>query len=319
MNNFTKIRLIIKEYLKQIVTIIIFFVALICVGKIISLFFKDNAILSKPIINKNNTKSVISSNKNPSAKEYDKTQIITDEFIKSCNSYDFKKAYTYLSSSNKEYFVTYNNFEKYIKKIFNEQKRYELRAYSNIKDIDIYQLRLFSDILATGLTKQKFNYLDLKIATKLDKNEPNGIMFNIGGFIKEDKLNDVFENDDIRIDFKKSKILYKSEIIEAEIQNKTNEIMVLKDFNSKIAEITSQIGTEIRSDLRKTNIIIKPYSKEKIYIEFLKFADDGKKINNIKLNDIRFTNEYKEAKSEEDEMKYNKRYTLDIKIRQNKK
>lgn len=319
MSNFTKIRLMIKEYLKQIVTVIIFFVAFIFIGKIISLFFKDNAILSKPIINKDNRKSVISENKNPSIKEYNKTKIITDEFVKACNSYDFKKAYTYLSSSNKEYFGTYNNFEKYIKKVFNEQKRYELRAYSNIKDIDIYQLRLFSDILATGLTKQKFNYLDLKIATKLDKNEPNNIMFNIGGFIKEDKLNDVFENDDIRMDFKNAKILYKSEIIEVEIQNKTNEIMVLKDFNSKTSEITSQIGSEIRSDLRKTNIIIQPYSKEKIYIEFLKFADDEKKINNIKLNDIRFTNEYIEAKSEEDEIKYNKRYTLDIKIRQNKK
>lgn len=318
MDRFTKIRLVLKSYLKQILTITLVFLAITFAAKLISNIFDGDAAFSKPIINKDNRKSVISTKRNPSTKLHEKTENVVNEFMKACNSYDFQKAYTYISDTNKKYFGTYSNFERYLKKIFNEQKRYELRAYSNVEDIDIYQLRLFSDILATGLTKQKFNYLDLKIATKLDKTQPNGLMFNVEGYIKDEKLKSVFENDDIRMDFIDTKILYKSEIIQAEIQNKTDKVLIIKDFESKIPEITTRIGNEDRAELRKNPIILKPYQKQKVFLEFFKFADDGRKITNIKLNDIRFVDEYTKdinKLNKDGTTKYINRYTLDIKLR----
>lgn len=312
MNFFTKLRLNIKEYGKQVLIIVAVFAGLIFIAKLVSTLFESSPYMAKPIINKNSQKAVVKESKSPNNKTHSKVESIIDKFIKACNEFNFEKAYTYISSTNKEYFGSYKAFENYMKKTFNEQKRYELKAYSKVEDIDIYQLKLFSDFLATGLTKQEFNYLDLKIAAKLDKDEPNGIMLNLEGYIKTEDLKDMLENDDLRIDIKKSKILYKSEILELDIQNKTSEYLILKDGNSERPEITTTVGKEERPDLRKDKIVLSSYEKRKVYIEFFKFADDGKKIKKLDFNDIRFSKEYKQSGEEN---KYTKRYTSKMEVR----
>lgn len=315
MNFFTKLRLNIKEYGKQIGSIIIIFFLLVVVSKFVSTLFESNAAFSKPIINRNPQKSVLKEGKNPSNKTHDKVEKIVSEFMVACNNFDFSKAYSYLSNENKEYFGSYKRFENYMKKTFNEQKRYDLRAYSKVEDIDIYQIKLFSDFLATGMTKQEFNFLDLKLAVKLDPKEPNGIMFNIGGYIKDEKLKDMFENDEFRVDIKNATIMYKSEILDVEIQNKTSDYLILKDFSSKRAEVVTKIGNEERSDLRKEAIILAPFEKKNIYLEFYKFADDERKLTNLIFNDVRFAKEYIQDEEIKDEDKYLKRYTIEMKLR----
>lgn len=323
MKFLTEVRLRVKELGKNILAIAIFVVIVLFVANFISKFFKTDYKPKKRIIHKNEKKSVLNEGKSPSTKAYNKTTKIIYDFVASCNEFKFDKAYIYLSKGSKQYFGSYDNFENYIKRIFNEQKRYNLQAYSKVDDIDVYQLKLFSDFLATGLTKQEYNYLDLKLAVKLDKNEPNGVMLNINGYIKTDKLKDVMENDDLRIDYLKSTVLYKSEIIEAEIHNKTPYYLVVKDFDSAVPEVAIDLDREDRPDIIKSKIVLRPYEKGKFLMQFSKFADDGKTIKNIKLNDIRFKKEYNKnlvqiddkTKFEEDNENIVKKYRLETPIR----
>lgn len=320
---FTKLRLRIKEIGKEVLVIAIIVVIALFAANFISKLFSANFTPKKKLIHKNERKSVLKENSSPTTKTHNKATEVINEFVKCCNEFKFDKAYTYLSRSGKEYFGSYDNFENYIKRIFNEQKRYNLQAYSKVQDIDIYQLKLFSDFLATGLTKQKYNYLDLKLAVKLDRNEPNGVMLNINGFIKTDHLKDVTENDDLRIDYLKSTILYKSEIIEAEIHNKTDKFLVIKDYDSDVQEITTNLNRENRPDIIKAKTVLRPYEKRKVVMQFSKFADDGKTIKNINFNDIRFKKQYnkslvtidKNTKFEKDNENIEKRYRLETPIR----
>ncbi len=293
MNFFTKLRIElgtkIKENIKSISIFILIFLAVFLFNQIYIKSLKHNRIVF------NYKKNLLLSKQNVNNKVHNETEKKVSKFVEYCNKKEFQKAYNLISEDCKKYFGNYDEFLKYITNIFNEQKRYDLRAYSKKGNKYIYQIRYFENILATGLTKSKLNYIDSKLAITENKND---VELSIGGFIESIKTNDIFENDDMRVEVSEIITLYNTEIYEMNIINKTDEYLVVQDGVEK-NELGILLGNEFRNDIRKNKVVLAPFTNKKIYLECKKFADDNREINKIEFNTVRFVKNYQDYTKEE--------------------
>lgn len=286
------------KFIRNNLTKIVLGLVIILVVVNINNLFKFSFSYKLPTPSVDKKTSVITDGKKVSNSEYNKTNELIKEMFAYGNNNEFDKIYEMISDENRKYFGTKEVFLKYIKNIFTEKKRYDLRLYSQKDEYKIYQLKIFGDILATGLTKEKFNYIDTKISTKIDK-KSGKLLLNIGGYIVSEKLDGIFENNDLRIEAKSRDVLYNSEIVFYEITNKKNMTLVIKDFASEISEILAAVGTDHRNDIRRTPIILKPFETKLISSEFTKFADSRRTLSNIKFAAIRFYDNYERYTEEE--------------------
>ena len=88
-----------------------------------------------------------------------------DDFVTYCNNKDYESAYNLLSSGCKsDGYPTIDDFKTYVNLKFPNKKLYAIQDYSNLNGKYIYQVKIFDDILASGLTGTQYSYYDERIA-----------------------------------------------------------------------------------------------------------------------------------------------------------
>lgn len=221
-----------------------------------------------------------------------------EEYVEYCNNGEYEKAYNMISEECKDYaFKTLTEYKDYVQNKFNKEKIYSIQNYSNYNGKYIYSVKLYDDILATGLTNSNYMYQEEKIVASYDKDR--NVVFSVGNFIEQQEILSVQENDYVKIDVRSKIVKYNFEIYNVKITNKSEKTILIKN-NQINNEVLLNLSNEYRKEISSNNIILEPEESKTINIGFEKFYDDGVDSKSIIFNSIRVVDNYIEENPNED-------------------
>lgn len=304
-----KVKNFIKDNKKKIIVVIIIWVIILIINFLLGLR-KENIVL-----NTTYTPSTSVLNSSSTVPEKDHTTItdIIDKYINYCNNSEYENAYNMLSANCKEeaFSNDINKFTTYIKSIFTEKKRYSVQNYSNYDNTYVYNVKIFNDILASGLTEEEFAYYEEKFAMV---KEDDGIKLNVGDFIDRVDLKRVVEDDYSKIRIVSKAIFYDHEEYVLKITNKTDYTMVISSVYEG-DEVLLSLGNINRTMTNSSlEIALAPGETNEYKVSFSKYADEGEEAQAIVLNKIRLLESYsgKEEDAEKEKENAIKLYSLTI-------
>lgn len=289
---FIDLRLKIRNFIKRNKwKVLLFFVAwaiLITISAILNNWKNETPITTytpyEPIIDNGETMP---------KKWQDDIEKIIDQYISYCNQKEYDKAYELISeSSRKKVYPTIDDFKAYVDYVFNEKKVYSIQNYSNRGNIYIYRIRLFEDILATGLTySDSLKYFE----EKLIFTEKDGkLLLGVKEYIGDQEMDAIYEDEYMKITVTNKSIMYDSETYTVKIKNKTEHTIVLADdFSTKEIEIETKNGTKnmVTEGLQRP-VYIPAETSRTCYLEFQNFYDEGYTATGIKFNSVRILRSY---------------------------
>ncbi|MBR3697798.1 MAG: hypothetical protein IKM97_06065 [Clostridia bacterium] len=226
-----------------------------------------------------------------------------EEYVKYCNEGNYQKAFNMLSDDCKKY--GFNDdvsiFMEHVLSKMQTPKKYSIQNYSNYKGFYIYEVKYIDDILATGLTNQKYLYSTEKIVFTKDKD--NKLNMSTGNFISYNKINNILENDYLKVDVIDKITKYSIETYNVKITNRTDSTIVIAD-NLVADEVKLVLPYEYRNmENSNTLIILEPEESRTFNLGFSKFFDDGDTSKAILFGAIRVIEDYKGAYGTEEEQK----------------
>lgn len=225
-----------------------------------------------------------------------------DQYITYCNNEQYTAAYNMLSDECKDYFGTFESYAGYVSSKFDQPKIYSIQNYSNKDGKYIYNIKLYDDILATGLTNTVYNYQEEKITASYD--EEKNVVFSVGNFIGEVAINNVQENEYVKIDLLSKTVKYSTETYKVKITNRSENTLVIKNGELK-NEVLLQLGGDLREDINSSNpIIIRPGNSSTYNITFNKYYDGASEAENLIFNSIRVVENYIEDNPNEENAIY---------------
>lgn len=278
-----KLRNFFKKYKKRIYAILIILGVVILINSLLEPTKKE----IKRITTYEPHVSVMDENNSVPEKLRTPIEENIDAFINYCNAKEYEKAYEMLSDSCKEIaYPKLEDFKKYVNRIFTSKKLYAIQDYSNLNDKYIYQVKIFDNYLASGLTNQEFNFYDEKITITEENNE---VKLSIGKYIEKVDIKNVAEDDYLKIDIKYKVVNYDTETYHVKISNRSQYEAILADNSVGFEEIVLDLGQEYRNrtDNYLDDVILQPGESKEYDFVFPKFYDDGDKSQNIIFNAIR--------------------------------
>ena len=236
----------------------------------------------------------------------DSIKELFDEFFNYCNSNEYKKAYELLSSECKKiYYPTIDSFTEYIEYIFDgEKKTYDLACLSIIDNKYIYNIKIMNQ------TNQNY-YSEEYVFT-----ENNGkIEMALGGFIENNKLNKIYEDENIKIEIISELVEYELKTYDIKIINKTSNYILIGNDNEKIA--VNLLLDEIRIgelELIKP-ICINPNSSINKQFRFRQYYDSEYDLSAIQFEQINILNKYNDRDDIQTNLKSSiKNYDIKINV-----
>ena len=171
-------------------------------------------------------------------------------------------------------------------------KKYDIKPYAKVGNDYIYQVKVFEDILETGLTNTIYSFTDTKM---IIKNENGKIGLNIRGYIGKYKSSGFYEDNNLKVNIKGKNVWVEHEDYLLEITNRTNNYLVLKDKSNNTALAASlEVGNSNRKLIDEENIILKPLETRNILLRFPKMYFADKDATAINLDSIRVIKDYNE-------------------------
>lgn len=291
-----KIRNFIRDNRKKIIIIILVWLLIFIINCLLGLR-KEKTVLEtsyKP------STSVMNSSSSVPKKDHTRISDILDKYFNYCNNGDYENAFKMVSDLCKEkaFNNDINKFKNYIKSIYTEKKRYSIQNYSNYDNKYIYTMKIFNDIITTGLTGEEYSYYEEKIVMIKDG---DNIKLNVGDFIDKVDLKRIVEDDYSKIRILSKAIFYDHEEYYVKITNKTDYIMVLSSIYES-DEILLDLGN-VRREMSNSNleILLSPGETKEFTIKFQKYADEEEDAQALILNKIRILKSY--SGNEEDSKK----------------
>lgn len=214
-----------------------------------------------------------------------------DTYFNYCNNKQYEEAYNMVSEECKRiYFPTLEDFKEYIDIVFDENKVYYLQNFSNYNDTYIYRMRIMEDLMATGLTnKDDLYFYEEKIALKENDGK---ISLSLRQYITSENIEEIYEDDYVKINVKSKDVFYEQEIYTVEIKNKTSNIVVMADSQEN-NEIILQVGTESRAtDNDNLYVVVYPNETQTFSLNFTKFYDEEKSSVGLIFNAVRILPQY---------------------------
>ena len=220
-----------------------------------------------------------------------------EEFIKNyvgyCNNRNYVAAWNMVSEDCKKnnFENDYDNYVEYIQNKFNgSTKRYALQYYSSSNGKYIYNVKIFDDFLASGLTNQRFAYQEEKFAISYDSNKK--LVCSVGNYMESKPINYMVSNDYLRIELTSVIQKYNFQVYEFNFINRTNYTIVIQDLLAEDWEVGLAVGNEIRPTVDDTKIVLEPGQAVNTTLAFEKFYDSTKEPNGIIFNAIRVMENY---------------------------
>ena len=288
---YTNIRLIIGRYLRENMLKIIIILVLILFGTSIYNMILNYNTEVRPIVTKDMETPVISNQKFPSK--------IQEEGLKKINQFlnyvkeDKIDLAAEMLTEDAKYYSFKNKKEAigYIIEVY-KGKKYDIKPYAKVGNDYIYQVKVFEDILETGLTNTMYSFTDTKM---IIKNENGKIGLNIRGYIGKYKSSGFYEDNNLKVNIKGKNVWVEHEDYLLEITNRTNNYLVLKDKSNNTALAASlEVGNSNRKLIDEENIILKPLETRNILLRFPKMYFADKDATAINLDSIRVIKDYNE-------------------------
>ena len=288
---YTNMRLIIGRYLRENMLKIIIILVLILFGTSIYNMILNYNTEVRPIVTKDMETPVISNQKFPSK--------IQEEGLKKINQFlnyvkeDKIDLAAEMLTEDAKYYSFKNKKEAigYIIEVYKD-KKYDIKPYAKVGNDYIYQVKVFEDILETGLTNTIYSFTDTKM---IIKNENGKIGLNIRGYIGKYKSSGFYEDNNLKVNIKGKNVWVEHEDYLLEITNRTNNYLVLKDKSNNTALAASlEVGNSNRKLIDEENIILKPLETRNILLRFPKMYFADKDATAINLDSIRVIKDYNE-------------------------
>lgn len=288
---YTNIRLIIGRYLRKNMLKIIIILVLILFGTSIYNMILNYNTQVRPIVTKDMETPVISNQKFPSR--------IQEEGLKKINQFlnyvkeDKIDLAAEMLTEDAKYYSFKNKKEAigYIIEVY-KGKKYDIKPYAKVGNDYIYQVKVFEDILETGLTNTIYSFTDTKMVIK---NENGKIGLNIRGYIGKYKSSGFYEDNNLKVNIKGKNVWVEHEDYLLEITNRNNNYLVLKDKSNNTALAASlEVGNSNRKLIDEENIILKPLETRNILLRFPKMYFADKDATAINLDSIRVIKDYNE-------------------------
>ena len=228
----------------------------------------------------------------------DKVATSFETFIKDyvgyCNNRNYVAAWNLVSKECKDNFFgnDYDLFVDYVKQKFNgNTKRYAIQDYSNVNGKYIYNVKIFNDFLATGLTNQSFVFQEEKMLVSYD--EDKNIVVSVGNYMGSQDLNYMASNDYMIVKVTESIEKYSYIVYKLEFINRSNYTIVVKDNMTGDMEVGMAIGNETRATSDDAvKIVLEPGKSQTVMLSFAKFYDSNTKPKGIILNSVRVMENY---------------------------
>lgn len=310
---YTDLRLKIRDFFKRNksrITIILIIWAVIIIINLILKSIKEPKIPSTsytPHI------AIMDSSEVP-VKQQEQIEQLIEEYIGYCNNKEYENAYNLLSNECKSaLYPNLEEFKKYVDNVFNEKKTYSIQNYSNVDDTYIYEVSIFEDILATGLTgKKEFSEYVEKIVIK---NDNGNLSLSIREYIGDVENYQVYEDEYLKVEVQGFEQSYETQTYKVKLTNRTEYKIVLANKTEK-NEIMLELNNENRNmqNISDNGIMLLPYASKEIEMEFVKFFDEEDEPISIIFNAVRVLKSYSglESKRQEELDNAVKLYSLKI-------
>lgn len=303
MANVTELRLKIRHWFKKYGKIT-FIVAIVFITVfILNRYLMTADDIKIPETTYNPSVSILKDGNVAPKKIQETAEKMIDEYVGYCNEGNYKKAFNMLSSDCQKYEFNDNvvEFAEYVLTKMPTPKVHSIQNYSIYKKYYIYEVKYIDDILASGLTNQTYNYSTEKIT--FTKNNDGSYNMLVGNFISYDKINNISENEYIKVDVMDRLVNYSTEIYNVKFTNRTDSTVVVAD-NIEGNEIGLALPQEYRNK-KNTNdtIILGPGESETHELVFTKFFDDGDDSKSILFSSIRVIENYKGEDGTEEEQR----------------
>ncbi len=283
-----KIRNFIKKHKWKVVVFIVIWSILIAINVILKNIPNDTPITTytphEPIIENGDTTP---------KKWQDDIENYIKQYVDYCNKKDYEKAYNMISENCREkIYPNIDEFKAYVDYVFSSPKVYSIQNFSNRDNVYIYRVRLFEDILATGLTySETLQYFEDRFIFTEDNGK---LLMSVKSYIGDEKTDYMYEDQYMRITIKSKSIMYDEEIYNIEVQNKTEYTIVLAD-DETANEISFIVQGENRPMLVEENwqaIYVKPRSNNNFTISCTQFFDEGVNTTGINFDSVRVLRSY---------------------------
>lgn len=289
---FTDIRIKIRNFIKKHKwKVIVFFVGwsiLVAISFMLS-NWKNNT----PQTTYTPYEPIIENGQTTPKKWQDDIEKTIQTYISYCNQKEYQKAYEMISEScRKKVYPKLEYFKAYVDYVFAEPKVYTIQNYSNRDETYIYRIRLFEDILATGMTySETLQYFEEKLVFT----EENGkLLLAVKSYIGDEALDFVYEDQYMKMTVTNKSMTYDEETYTIKIQNKTEHTIVLADEQAE-GEIAIQTENGTRPmviDEIWQPIYIAPQSSHIYTLTFTQFFDEGIDTTGIQFNRVRILRSY---------------------------
>lgn len=225
-------------------------------------------------------------------KDQEPIEKLIDEYISYGNSKEYEKAYKLLNDKcRSELYPNIEDFKKYIDNVFDTKKIYTIQNYSNVDNTYIYEVSIFEDILATGLTGKDdlVIYSEKFVITK----QNNELSLSIRNFVGSTENHQIYEDNFIKVEITDMVQSYENQKYKVKLTNRTENTIVLADQTEKY-EIMLELNSETRKiqNLRDRGIYLNPYESKEVELEFVKFYDENETAKSIIFNAVRVLKSY---------------------------
>lgn len=240
------------------------------------------------VVSYNKESKTIISGENISDKYKDDFGQLIDEFCTHCINHEPEKAYDLLSNNMKN--VKYKTVEIFKALYYNDRfegnKQYTFQAWSNSKDIYIYQVKVFDNMLSTGRSSEE-NYKEDFITIVP---EGGDLKLNIDKYIGRKEIFKKASNDTLQVSVQISDIYMNYEIYTFNIKNNTDEKILLdtrkKTDTTFLVDNLDNKFYSILYENKESDLILEPKEMKTIQIKFNDAYRENMEIKEINFEDI---------------------------------
>jgi hypothetical protein len=301
MQSSIELRLKIRHWFKKYGKILFFLVVLWTLIFIVNKFLRDYTVEPSPNTTYTPSVSVMNPSEEVSSKIQATAESFIEEYVSACNQGKYQKAFAMLSEDCQKYAFDddVETFASYVLEKMPTPKKYSIQNYSNYGKYYIYEVKYFDDLLATGLTNTEYTFTTEKMT--LTKNSEGGYDIATGNYIAYETINNIAENEYLKIDVKDKLVKYSTETYEVKFTNRTDDVIVISD-NFVENEVELALSNEYR-ELQNTNstIILNAGESKTFWLGFMKFVDDNDEAQNLLFGNVRVLEKYYGADSTADE------------------
>lgn len=237
-----------------------------------------------------------------SQEKYEEENLIVEDFVEFCNEQNSTDAYNLLTDECKEkLYPTLEDFEnKYYKKIFTQEREYNIQAWLNEKNYTTYKIRYTDDFMETGTYEGTKKYEDY--ITVVTDGEDKKI--NINGYIKTEQLNNQTNTDKLEIEVVDVDVYTDYVTYTLNVKNTSKKDILLdtleNEYNIKLIGTNGYTYKLNDISLTKFNLEIGANRTKEIKLTFMK--KHGSDVRGARIQILQAITDYK--KYRENEGKY---------------